>query len=196
MRLLLAGLLLLLLTGWASLNANWDGVDPDSVAAAVVALVDTGEPVYLDLQAGDLTSALDLRIRKLLIAKGADLREESIVPYEDSPVPAEDSLGLKPGLTLAQQPSRLVRVTLELGWKTLERKSFFGYRSERLSQYEFTVRQIALPQGKLESIDQLSFTGAYNGTKGPDPAANLKWFEPVLAVTALASIVYLLWTTE
>lgn len=196
MRSLLAVLLLLFLTGWVGLNANWDGVDPDSVAAAVVALVETGEPVYLDVQAGDLTSALDLRVRRLLIAKGADLLEESIVPYDAGSNTAVDSLGLRPGLTLAQQPSRLVRVTLELGWKTLERKSLFGYRSERLSQYEFTVRQIALPQGKLESIDQLSFTGTDSGTKGPDPAANLKWFEPVLAVTVLASIVYLLWTTE
>lgn len=173
---------------WA--GERYPAADPESVSAAIADLIDIGDPVFLEIQAGDLSSDLDFRLRQLLLAKGADLREPRGVDLSDS-----DALAGSVLASLALRSARLVTVSLELGGTTVESRSFLSFRSERLPLYTFQVKQLLLPDQRLERVDSLSFIG--RAEPNNSPAVNqARWLEPVIAATALASIVYLLWTIE
>lgn len=185
-------LFLLLVTAIGATNTGFDPAEPELISQKIVDLIEPGEPIYLDIQAGDLTSRLDFRIRQLLIAKGADLRESELdIPEEEQ----ADTLGVQPVSSLASMPTRLVRIRMELDWTTQEKRSFFSFRSERLPLYVFNIKQISLPKWKLAKIDNLSFVDQPAKFEASRPLT-LKWFEPLLAATALASVIYILWTTK
>lgn len=168
---------------------------PDTISARIVELIGISDPIYLDVQAGDLTSALDFKIRQQLIHKGADLREVNLQSLDANLNAAADSLTRPQPEYYALLSGLLVKVTMEIGWTTLEHRSFLSFRSERRPLYSFQIKQIGLPLNKLQTIDNLSFVDQSTKAEGQSPA-NLRWFEPVLAITALGSIIYLLWTTE
>jgi hypothetical protein len=169
--------------------------EPDLISSRIAEMIAIEDPLVLDIQAGDLTSALDYRIRNLLLQKGADLREAVPNSPLDYVINAPDGQAENTKLPLSLNRLNLVRVSMELGGITIERKSFFSFHSDRYPLYTFQIRQISLPAYKLERMDSLSFVD-----KGQQPdrqiITNVKWFEPVLATTAIASLIYLLWTTE
>ena len=89
----------------------------------------------------------------------------------------------------------LISVDLNLKWQVVERKSFLSYRSERIPVYSFITKQIQLPEYRLLSIDHYDFAPQDN-IDSSISAPRLKWFEPLIASTAVASIIFLLWTIE
>ncbi len=180
-------LLLLLALFCLTLAAEpFSSAEPELISERIVELIDVSQPLILDIQAGDLTPRLDFLIRGMLLSQGADLREMShIALLENLESPAAYLL----------QDVNLVQVGLELGATTVEHKSFLSYRSERMPLYSFLVKQISLPDNKLLRIDELSFTEKNTKNNGL-VLSNLKWFEPILASTALATLIYLLWTIE
>ncbi len=187
-------LLLALLCVHLVAETRYASAEPEFISERIVELIDVSRPLLLDIQAGDLTPRLDFLIRGLLLAKGADLREAD--PLAGSAYSASgDSLAWADLAPYALQNLNLVSIGLELGGTTVEHKSFLSYRSERYPLYTFQVKQIRLPGHKLTSIDELAFTGTDRKNGGPS-LSSLKWFEPVLATTALASLIYLLWTIE
>ncbi len=176
-------------------ESRYASAEPEFISERIVELIDTDRPLILDIQAGDLTPRLDFLIRGLLLSKGADLRETD--PFAGSELAAAQgdtllAINLAP---YALQNLNLVSIGMELGGTTLESKSFLSYRSERHPLYTFQVKQIRLPGYKLLKIEELSFSDQELKTSGPS-LSKLKWFEPVLATTALASLIYLLWTIE
>ena len=172
---------------------RYASAEPEFISERIVELIDVSRPLILNIQAGDLPPRLDFLIRGLLLSQGADLRESDPLAGSAFSAVEGDSLdGLAP---FALQSLNLVSIGLELGGTTVEHKNFLSYRSERYPLYTFQVKQISLPGYKLLHIDELSFTGSEHGSAGPS-LSSLKWFEPVLATTALASLIYLLWTIE
>lgn len=190
-------LVLLLALLWHPLCAQnaWQEASPELISARIVDLIDIDAPVILDIQAGDLTSQLDVRVRQLLLAKGADLREPSLAGQDSYQSENPDSLNIPRLDLLALREANLVQVTMELGGTTVERKNFLSFQSVRYPLYTFQVRQLALPGYRLKRVDSLSFTDQTRKSEGP-ALTGIKWFEPALAATALASLIYLLWTTE
>jgi len=167
--------------------------ETDRISSRIAEVIAVDQPLFLSVNAGDLSSTLDFKLRRQLLLKGADLRETRQTEPDLLTEGEAD-----PGLLLASYALRsatLVEVNLELKWETIERKSFLSYRSERKPYYTFEVKQISLPDYQLKQIDQLSFAVEDQRVENRSPA-HLKWFEPALATTALASLIYLLWTTE
>lgn len=167
----------------------------EQAAVQIAALIDTSQPLFVEVRAGDLSSQLQYRLRQLLLEKGADLRE---LKLDDLDLSAEggDAGSALPNLSsYALKTALLVDIAMELQWRTVETKSFLSYHSERVPLYSFEIKQIYLPQNRLARIDRVS-VAATNNKAESQITRNLKWFEPVLATTALASIIYLLWTTE
>ena len=178
-----------------SAEANFTSAEPEFISRRIVELIDASHPLLLDIQAGDLTPRLDLLIRGLLLEKGADLRESDPLAEAHAPLAGEDSLKAMDLAPYALQSIDLVSVSLVLGGTTVETKGFLTYRSERLPLYTFQIKQIRLPGHKLLSINELSFVDREQKSGGLK-LSNLKWFEPALGTTALASLIYLLWTIE
>jgi hypothetical protein len=176
-------------------ETQYAGAEPNLISERIAELISLEVPLVLDIQAGDLTGALDYRIRTLLLQKGADLREAVPNSPLDYIINAPEAQAAEEKLPLALDRLNLVRISMELSGTTVERKSFFSYHSDRYPLYTFQVRQITLPGYKLESVDSLSFV---DNNQAPDRQiiTNAKWIEPVLATTAIASLIYLLWTTE
>jgi len=89
-------LVLLLALLWLPLCAQnaWQEASPELISARIVDLIDIDAPVILDIQAGDLTSQLDVRVRQLLLAKGADLREPSLAGQDSYQSENPDSLNI------------------------------------------------------------------------------------------------------
>ena len=167
------------------------------VAADLAALVELEEPIFLELRTGEWTTALDAALRQELLSRGADIRESGV---SHSPVSVythtQDETSTAARLTaLGLEQARLVQVTMDIVWLTVEHKSFLSYRQERKPVYNFTLRQISLPGGRLERIDSLS-REIQSSVVGDRGSTRLRWFEPILASLALASMVFLLWNTE
>ena len=164
---------------------------------SIVQTVDTDEPIFIEIRAGQYSSVLANEVKKQLLAKGSDLREaepdyfsaaqDSLNEHAFSQAGALKRLGLK--------QARLVLVEMELDWKTVEERGFLSYSSTRIPLYLFNIKQIALPSGQLLKLDSFS-QQAKTGTDGQKAAKGIAWFEPMLITAALASIIYLLWTTQ
>ena len=168
--------------------------EPEIISNQIVNLIDLSEPIFLDIQAGDFTSALDYHIRYMLLEKGADIREWT---SENNPfyLPSLTDSIPKSLLPLSLAKARLVIITMDLGSTKVETKSFLSYHSESYPLYSFQIKQIELPSYKLLRVDNLSFTDSKIRSSNSN-ITSLKWFEPILAVTAISSIIYLLWTIE
>ena len=163
----------------------------------IVQFIDTGEPIFLEFRAGQYSNVLANEVKKQLLEKGADLREAEL----DDLSPAQDSTydhSISQARALSQlglQNARLVLVEMELDWKTLEERGFLSYSSTRIPLYHFSIKQIALPSGQLIQLD--SFTQeAKTSSESQKTTKGITWFEPMLITAALASIIYLLWTTQ
>ncbi|HOH59923.1 MAG: hypothetical protein KBB33_02825 [Candidatus Cloacimonetes bacterium] len=166
--------------------------EADEIASNLALLIEAGSPVFLDLRCGEWTPALSQSLSEELLAKGVDLREIKTHTLFDEESEMPQSILLADyGITEA----RLVQVTLDLHWQVIEHKSFFSYRSERIPVYRFVVKQLVLPQHQLNKVDTYDFSPV--GSRDSSISApRLRWFDPLIAGTALASIIFLLWTIE
>lgn len=176
----------------------------DKVSAEIAALINTDLPIFLEVRAGEWTSALTSGIKRLLLQKGADVRERRVQDHlpaasieDEEPIDFlleddQDLIDLAPYLL---KTASLVSIDLDLQWQVVEHKSFLSYRSERKPMYVFNIKQVLLPQQKLQKVS----TYTHHPISEQTPAyatTSIKWFEPMLVTAALASIIYLLWTTE
>lgn len=188
---------LLLIISINMLCALSSGPAVREASRSIVQTIDTGEPIFIEIRAGQFSSVLANEVKKQLLEKGADLREaeldysmtaqDSLEEYDFSQARALTQLGLK--------QARLILVEMELDWKTIEERGFLSYSSTRIPLYLFNIKQIALPSGQLLKLDSFS-QEAETSTDNQKTAKGITWFEPMLITAALASIIYLLWTTQ
>ncbi|MDZ4182903.1 MAG: hypothetical protein U1B83_08510, partial [Candidatus Cloacimonadaceae bacterium] len=157
-----------------------------------------GAPIFLDVRAGEWSSAIETNLRRILLEKGADIRESGATIHLPALTTTEDAAPTDPGIDLSPfqlSSASLVQVQMELEWQVVEQKNFLSYRSIRQPLYVFNLKQIDLPSLRLRKITNYSIRPKFT----PDSeysVSGIKWFEPMLATAALASIIYLLWTTE
>ncbi|MFA7542926.1 MAG: hypothetical protein WCY84_01000 [Candidatus Cloacimonadaceae bacterium] len=185
-------ILLLLLFAAALLGASTLQQDAAEVAARLLPFIDTNEAVILDIRCGEWTAALFHSLSLQLLEKGADLRDFPPEVWEEELEQNQVSAQLK---DFGLETANLVSLELNLQWKTIEHKSFFSYRSERKPEYVFSLKQIRLPQRKISQLESVTFSPAESRDTSLS-APRLRWFEPIFAATALASIIFLLWTIE
>lgn len=166
--------------------------EADSIAIRIAAGIPSGQAVFLKLRCGEYTQALSSSLRKELLARSIDLREVPDLLAINSSLEADSGLNLD---AYGLKSALLIDVELQLSWETHEDKSFLAYRSRRIPVHRFVTKQIQLPQYRLQKIDNYDLMGQ----KNPDAGAStmkLKWFDPLLVSTAVASIIFLLWTIE
>ena len=191
-------LLIILLGSCLALSARGQSLEAIQIADSLAARISTSEPLFLELRTGEWTPSLQIALRRALLARGADLRE-----LESEFVAEQDSSGgaaLTPGADyplskLGLSSALLVQIDMDYGWQTIERKSFLSYKQERHQVYNFGIKQIKLPDHKLQAISVYVHEKKDPGSTQTQ-ISRLRWFEPVFASLALGSIIYLLWTTE
>lgn len=191
--------LIILAALWTGLiQAQISQEEIGGIATSIVEQINTAEPIILDIRAGEWSQALATEIKRQLLTRGADIRETG--PGQHSPafsdVP-QDSLDVQE-INLERfklNSALLVLVELELRWQTVERKSFLSYSSQRKPLYVFNLKQISLPSRQLRQVGSVS-RELKSSHPGSETVTGIKWFEPLLVTAALASIIYLLWTTE
>lgn len=158
------------------------------IASAIAGEIQTGQPVLLELRTGEWTPALSQQLSQLLIERGFDLRtfnQEASEP--DSGLPDLATYGLNEAL--------LVQVDLNIKWQEKVQRNFFSYHSERHPVYSFETRQIMLPEQRLIKVSAYDF---YRDSS-PDTEFSrlrLRWFEPLVASAAIASMIFLLWNFD
>lgn len=185
-------LLILLLFTAAYLAAAPLQNDAEEVATRLLPLIDTSQPVILDIRCGEWSNALFHSLSLQLLERGADLRDFPPDIWDESQGQEQINDHLR---EYGIKNANLVSLELNLQWKTIEHQSFFSYRSERKPEYVFQLKQTRLPQRQLSQIDSISFSPAESRDTSLS-APRLRWFEPIFAATALASIIFLLWTIE
>lgn len=167
------------------------------IAQAIADEIITGEPIILDIRAGEWSQALATQIKRQLLEKDADIREAT--PKSHSPAFSDPETELDfEEYDLSQLhvgKALLVLVEMELRWHTIEHKTFLSYNSQRKPAYIFNIKQISLPSQRLLQINAINWELNTKETRKSSPPST-KWYEPLLVTTALASIIYLLWTTE
>ncbi len=191
-------LILLAAFGTAFAQVKPTGAELAKLGTAIVELIDTDTPIFLEVRAGEWSPVLTGEIERQLLQRGAEIRQVMSGDHlpassvADSIITPERSIDLA---NYALKTASLVRVDMDLTWQTLEHRSFISYSSERKPVYEFTVRQIRLPEHRLQKVGstQFQFSGERSGSIA---STGIKWFEPMLVTATLASIIYLLWTTE
>ncbi len=162
------------------------------IAQRLASTIALDQPIFLDIRCGEWTPALTRSLSELLLEQSADIREtrthalDTDFSAESERIPLSD-YGLERAL--------LVQVQMNIKWHTTEHKSFFSYRSERNPVNSFVVKQVQLPQQRLIGIDNYDFV-QNNAQDSVLSAPRLHWFEPLIATTAIASIIFLLWTIE
>lgn len=170
------------------------GIDQEAelVASEIVESISLSEAIFLDIRCGEWTPALSQHLKQKLLAQGADIRQtRNSSIFADLDQESQGPSLSEYGLDLA----RLVQVSMNLSWQTREHKSFFSYRTERMIVHNFEVKQVLLPEYRLISIDSFDHV-VPDSPDGSLSAPRLRWFEPLIATTAIASIVFLLWTIE
>lgn len=192
-------LCLILLAAIGNAFAQGRPTEPElaKLSASIVALIDTDKPIFLEVWAGDWSPGLSGEIQKQLLKRGDQIR----LTKSGDQLPATsllDSIIYQKDIDLESydlQEAVLVKVDMELQWQTIEHRSFISYSSERKPMYVFTVRQIHLPDFRLEKVGSTHFQ--FSAEKSSTiTSTGIKWFEPMLVTATLASIIYLLWTTE
>ncbi len=171
---------------------NTPGFDVKEISSELLKGIDTSLPIYLEIRAGEFSSALQTELSMELLTMGADLREAprsfNLGMYDSSD--EEMSFLKNSNLIIAN----LVQVNMDIGWQLLEHKGIFTYHSKRIPVYNFEVKTIRLPEQRLMALS----TYKYTGKPGTDRESNIsiRWFDPIIASAALGSLIYLLWTTE
>jgi hypothetical protein len=166
--------------------------EADQIALEIASWLDPGQALVLDIRCGEWTPALSQSLRQILLERLFDLREirsqDLLSLYETNPEAVDLS---KYGIDSAV----MVNVELNLKWQMLEHKKFLSYRTERVPVQSFVVKQIQLPEHRLLRIDNYDLV--QKGTKDSSLSApRLQWFEPLIVSSAVASIIFLLWTIE
>ncbi len=167
--------------------------EAEQIASAIAKEIQTGEPIFLDLRTGEWTPALNQNLAKLLITQGADLRDNpSIQTAELQTQAVTDTLmpiNLK-GYGISS--ALMVQVNLSVKWEEKVEKNFFSYRSSRHPVYIFETRQIHLPDQRILKISSYELDRK-DTTETEASRLRLRWFEPIVAATAIGSMVFLLW---
>ena len=180
-----------------SLGAVQAAQEAETIAAAIAKEIQTDQPIFVDIHAGEWTAALAQNLYRLLIAKGADVRTQS--QNQLDPASAFPPLDEEPGtLKLAEYnlgSAVLVQVNLNIKWQEEVNKSFFSYRSERRPVYSFETKQIKLPEQRLLKVSAYDFFRP-NSPETQVSSLRLRWFEPLVAGAAIASMIFLLWNFD
>ena len=163
-----------------------------AVAHDIADAITLDQPLFLDLRCGEFSPALLRNLSQLLLERGADIRQSSEHSFYTDFDPEAESISLDE-YGLAQ--ALLVQVQMNIKWVTKEHKSFLSYRTERKAVHSFEVKQVQLPGRQLIDIDSFDYVQP-NNAESTMSAPHLRWFEPLIATTAIASIIFLLWTIE
>lgn len=162
------------------------------IAQDIAKTIAIDQALFLDLRCGEFTPVLSRELSQSLLERGADIRQSAVHSfYTDFDAESEsislDEYGLRQAL--------LVQVQMNIKWMTKEHKSFLSYRTERKAVHSFEVKQVQLPERMLMEVDSFDYvqSGSAQSTLS---APHLRWFEPLIATTAIASIIFLLWTIE
>lgn len=166
--------------------------DAQQISSVIADWLDPDQAIFLEIRCGEWTSALAQSMRETLLERSFDLRE-----LRSGQVPGAFEWDTDPRFLegFGLQSAVLVTIELNLKWQTIEHKSFFSYRSERVPVQSFIVKQVQLPGQKLLRIDNYDFVQSTDKDTALS-APRLQWFEPLVVSTALASIIFLLWTIE
>lgn len=178
----------ILLSVFSLLGAMQIAQEADSIAAEISSRIQTSEPLFLSVNAGEWTPFLQNSLSEKLLARGLDLR----VPIGISPdatLDPADSLDLS---SYQLSTALLVQIGLNLKWEQHTQKSFFSYHNERRPVYSFEIKQLKLPEQRLISISEYDFIRDH----APETEVSrlrFRWFEPLVASAAIASMIILLW---
>ncbi len=166
--------------------------DAEQIAIHIADQLHSDLPVFLDIRCGEWTPALSQSLRDILLQRSFDLREaKSRALFDPDNTSMENGTLNEYGISSAI----LVSVELNLKWQVVERKSFLSYRSERIPVHSFITKQIQLPEYRLLNIDHYDFV-QQDSKDGSISSPRLKWFEPIIVSTAVASFIFFLWTFE
>jgi len=166
--------------------------DVEHIASEIAALIPTTEAIFLDLRCGEWTTQLSQKLNQILLERGADIRQSRSYPIFGEIT--EDELGIRLD-DYGLERARLVQVSMNIQWQTREHKNFFSYRTEQIIVNNFEIKQLLLPEYRLLKIDNIEHA-VPDSQEGSFSATQLRWIEPLIASTAIASIVFLLWTLE
>jgi hypothetical protein len=181
----------ILLLGCLSLNAVQAAHEAEIIALAISTEIQTGQPVFLELNCGEWTPSLSQHLISQLLARNEDVRVDFSGPDAELAESDSGSSRIKPsdyGLATAL----LVQVNLNLKWQEKVSRNFFSYRSVRQPVYSFEIRQIMLPEQKIIKISNYDFSRP-NADEQETPQLRMRWFEPLVAGAAIASMIFLLW---
>lgn len=163
-----------------------------SVAEHIAGFIKVDEPILMDIRCGEWTPALTQSLTELLLNSGADIRESTNHVFSEDETAASDTISLQ---TYSLKSANLVRISLSMKWQVIEKKSFFSYQSERKPIYSFEVKQIRLPNQQLKYVNTYDYMPK-DSKDSTLSSARLRWFEPLVATTALGTLIFLLWTIE
>ncbi|MCB5270984.1 MAG: hypothetical protein LHW56_03980 [Candidatus Cloacimonetes bacterium] len=163
-----------------------------AVALDIAAAISLDQPLFLDLRCGEFSPALSRNLSQLLLKRDADIRQSTAHSFYTEFDPESESISLD---EYGLQQALLVQVQMNIKWVTKEHKSFLSYRTERKAVHSFEVKQVQLPGRQLIAIDSFDYLQP-NSAESTMSAPHLRWFEPLIATTAIASIIFLLWTIE
>ena len=163
-----------------------------AVARDIADAIALDQALFLDLRCGEFSPALSKNLSQLLLEQGADIRQSSAHSFYTEFDPESESISLD---EYGLQQALLVQVQLNIKWVTKEHKSFLSYRTERKAVHSFEVKQDQLPGRQLIDIDSFEYMQP-DSAENTVSAPHLRWFEPLIATTAIASIIFLLWTME
>lgn len=163
-----------------------------AVAQDIADAIALDQALFLDLRCGEFSPALSRNLSQLLLERGADIRQSSAHSFYTEFDPESESISLD---EYGLQQALLVQVQLNIKWVTKEHKSFLSYRTERKAVHSFEVKQVQLPGRQLIDIDSFEYMQP-DSAENTVSAPHLRWFEPLIATTAIASIIFLLWTME
>ena len=182
----LVWLLVIMASCMCALQVSQEAVQ---IAEALSAQIQTQEPLILQVDAGEWTTALEQELSARLLNQGADLR----IPQMSDPALVADSLGSELNLSRYGVGSALlVRISLNLKWEEHASTGFFSYHSTRIPVYSFITSQIELPGWRL--VKRSSYDFHRPAAKQTEASGlRLKWFEPLIASTAIVSMIFLLW---
>ncbi|MCB5253959.1 MAG: hypothetical protein LHW51_13430 [Candidatus Cloacimonetes bacterium] len=164
----------------------------ETIASDIAEVIALDQALFLDLRCGEFTPALSQNLSQLLLERGADIRHSATHSFYTDFDTESESISLD---EYDLQQALLVQVQMNIKWVTKEHKSFFSYRTQRKAVHSFEVKQIQLPARKLIDIDSFDYEQS-DDAQSTLSAPHLRWFEPLIATTAIASIIFLLWTIE
>lgn len=182
-----------LLTALSLLSAVQISQEADSIAEILSSRIQTSEPIFISINAGEWTPSLYSSFSQKLLAKGLDIRTR----IDQLPVTSEPGLGnaAADSLDLAAygiSSACLIQIALNMKWEQHTGKTFFAYHNERRPVYSFEMKQIKLPEQRLIEISDYDYIRE-NAPETEVSRLRLRWFEPVVATAAIASMIILLW---